>query len=359
MIETEFLIVGGGPAGATVAKYLSIATIPNILIQKKFDFKKPCGGGLRKDAFTEFDLDTNMIQKQLDEIHLVFKNKREIVDIQESPLVIVGRREFDSYLRDEAQKNGTTLHEAKLVDVEVQDDCVISTVNFAYEIKKIKSKYLIAADGVNSSIRKKINGDNVSAQLTSYADLLQYRCGVCEFHFGSKIAGNFYAWSFPEGEGTNIGIVAHGEIPYMNNFIKLLDINEEFRVKGYKIPEFENTLFYKNRVFFVGDSASQVLPFTYEGIYYAISSAKILADVLIEKCDPNEYEKRWNKKYLKKFTTLKKLQKIFLYNDFTISLMMRLYKSKSIQKKILGLWFGDKEIHINLAFFLKVLKKVF
>ncbi|MBU4058409.1 hypothetical protein KKC95_02750, partial [bacterium] len=69
--------------------------------------------------------------------------------------------------------------------------------------------------------------------------------------------------------------------------------------------------------------------------------------------------KRWNKKYLKKFTTLKKLQKIFLYNDFTISLMMRLYKSKSIQKKILGLWFGDKEIHINLAFFLKVLKKVF
>jgi geranylgeranyl reductase len=359
MIETEFLIVGGGPAGSTVAKYLSIANIPNILIQKKFDFKKPCGGGLRKDAFTEFDLDTNLIIKELNEIHLLFQNKKEIVDIQESPLVIVQRQKFDAYLRDEAQKNGTLVHEAKFVDVEVYDEYVISTVNFGDEVKKIKSKYLIAADGVNSSIRKKINGDSVSAQLTSYADLVQYQSGACEFHFGSTIAGKFYAWSFLEGGGINIGTLAHGNTPYMRNFIKLLNINEECRVKGYKIPKFENTLFYKNRVFFVGDSASQVLPFTYEGIYYAMSSAKILADVLIEKCEPDEYEKRWNKKYLKKFMSLKKLQKVFLYNDFTIAIMMKLYRSKSIQKKIVQLWLSEKELRINFSFFLRVLKKVF
>lgn len=359
MIETDFLIVGGGPAGSTVAKYLSISNIPNILIQKNLNFKKPCGGGVRQDAFDEFNLDTSIILKRIHEIFLVFKTKRIKVDIKETPLAIVERKQFDAYLRDEAKKQGTIVHEAKLLDFEIHEEYVISIVKFAEQIKQIKSTYLIAADGVHSSIRKKINGDTVISQLASYTDLIDYVCEDCEFHFGSEIADKFYAWSFPESAGTNIGTLAFEKQPYMHNFIKFLNIKEKSTIKGYKIPEFENPLFYKRRVFFVGDSASQVLPFTYEGIYYAMSSAKILAEVLVEKCAPEEYERRWNKKYFRKFSTLKKLQKIFLYNNFTVFIMMKLYESKSIRKKIVELWLEDKEVRINLAFFLRVLKKIF
>jgi len=358
MLETKILIVGGGPAGATVAKYLSLAKISNILIQKKFDFKKPCGGGVRLDAFKEFNLDEKMIQKYIDTIVLVSQNRRVHIDIKDTPLAIVQRNQFDNYLRDKAHDVGSELYEAKLIDLQIEQDYILSTVRFKDGIKTIKSQYVIAADGVNSLIRKKINGDKVSTLLTNYVDLADESCSDCEFHFGEDIADKYYAWVFPESGGTNIGTLANKDKPYMQNFIKSLNVKEQAKVFGYKIPEFENTIFYKQRVFFVGDSASQVLPFTYEGIYYAMSSAKILSSVLIDNADPNEYEQRWNKKYLKKFTTLRKLQKLFLHNNFTINIMMKLFKSKSMQKKIIDLWLKDKEIVINARFFLKVLKKL-
>lgn len=195
--------------------------------------------------------------------------------------------------------------------------------------------------------------------MTAYADIDNLACEDCEFHFGEKIAAKEYAWSFPESNGTNIGTLVEGDIPYMKNFEDSLGVDEEHKVYGYKIPKYNKVLFYKNRTFFVGDSAGQVLPFTYEGIYYAMSSAKILADVLANNFEPVEYENRWNKKYLKKFQTLQKLQKIFLYNDFMIKIMMKMYQSPSVQKTMLDLWLTDRKVEINFRFFLKIVKKIF
>jgi geranylgeranyl reductase len=359
MLETNILIVGGGPAGATVAKYLSLSNIPNILIQKKLNFKKPCGGGIRLDAFDEFNLDKKIISSYVDKIILSFKEKKITVDISDTPLAIIERRTFDNYLRDEAVAEGSILYEAKLIDLEIRDNHIVSKVKFKNEIKFIKSKYLIASDGVNSTIRKRINGDKVSSLLTNYSNFKNSTSNDCEFHFGSNIADKYYAWVFPENNGTNIGTLASRSKPYMKNLINSLQISEKSKVYGYNIPEFNNNIFYKDRVFFVGDSASQVLPFTYEGIYYAMSSAKILSEVIIKDLDPSAYEKEWNRRYLKKFNTIQKLQKIFLYNDFMISIMMKLYRYETVRRQMIGLWLGDKDIDINFKFFVKVIKKIF
>jgi geranylgeranyl reductase len=357
--ECEILIIGAGPAGSTLARELSRKNVTTILIQRNLTFKKPCGGGVRIDTFDEFGLDKKYIKRYVDTVALVFKQKRIKIDISENPLAIVERREFDAYLRDEAQKEGSILYEATFVSAEVQDDRVISTIKFSDKTEIITSKYLVAADGVNSKIRRLINKDNVPGLMTEYADMKNLTSDDCEFHFGDKIAAKEYAWVFPESNGTNIGTIKNGSLAYMSNFENSLGVCEDHKVYGYNIPKYDKALFYKNRVFFVGDSAAQVLPFIYEGIYYAISSAKILADVLIAGYEPGEYEKRWNKKYLKKFQTLKTLQKIFLYNNFMINIMMRLYQSKTVQNQMIDLWLRDKEIEVNFMFFIKVLKKVF
>jgi geranylgeranyl reductase len=354
MLKTEILIVGGGPAGATIAKYLSLAGIDNILIQRDLNFKKPCGGGIRVDAFDQFDLNKGLIQKYIDTITLISNNKKINVDIKNTPIGIVERREFDNYLRDEAQKHGSNIYEATFVNTKIVDNSVISTIKMDSKIQTITSTYLIAADGVNSKIRKQLNGDNVSSLLTNYADLTQFSTKNCEFHFGSKIADKYYAWIFPESGGANLGTLADRDESYMLNFLKPFNIKEKYRIKGYKIPEFNNQIFYKSKTFFVGDSASQVLPFTYEGIYYAMASAKLLADVIIEKKEPCEYQKRWEQEYLHRFKTLQKLQKIFLYNDFMIYVMMKLFESKTVQNQMIELWLGKKELKINFSFFIKV-----
>lgn len=356
MIEVEILIVGGGPAGATAAKYLSNAGIKNILIQRNFNFKKPCGGGLRLDAFDEFFIDKQIIKKYVDTIALVYKDKRVEIDIANTPLGIVDRVEFDTYLRDQALESGTTLYEAVFVSLESFDEYVVSTVKRGDEYLKIKSNYVIASDGVNSKIRKLVNGDNVQANMTNYTDLVSVNYSSCEFHFGEEVADKYYAWAFPHASGSNVGTLADGKQEYMKNFLKTLNIKEESKILGYKIPNFKENLFYKSRVFFVGDSASQVLPFTYEGIYYAMASAKLLANVLIEKKDPMMYEKEWNEKYYKKFSTLLKLQNFFLKNNFMISIMMRLYQSKRVQREMVHYWMDIRDVDFNARFFYNIFK---
>lgn len=356
MLETDILVIGGGPAGATTAKYLAKSGIDTILVQRNFSFKKPCGGGIRMDAFDEFEIDKTLITKSIKTIALVHKELRVEVDISKTPIAIVDRVAFDMHLREEAQNAGVKLYEATFINLEINDDYIISTIKENDKYIKIKSNYLVAADGVNSKIRKLVNNDEVSASLTNYTDLLSTTYDICEFHFGKEVAGNSYAWAFPHASGSNIGIVEANSEKSMTTLLQNLNIQEKSKVLGYKIPHFKDTIFYKRRVFFVGDSASQVLPFTYEGIYYAMSSAKILADVIINKEAPQMYEKNWNQKYYKKFNTLLKLQNLFLQNNFTIRIMMSIYENRYIQEQMVKLWLGKRELDLSLGFFYKVAK---
>lgn len=356
MLETDVLIVGGGPAGSTTAKYLSKNSVENILIQRNFGFKKPCGGGIRMDAFSEFDVDEKLVKKRVDVVGLVFKERRVDIDISATPLAVVDRVEFDSALRDDAERLGTELYEASFVSMERFDEYVVSVIKKGDEYVKVKSNYVVAADGVNSKIRKLVNGDSVSSSLTHYADIRSKTTTSCDFHFGQSVAQSEYAWDFPHADGSNIGTVVD-DLECLKSLKSNLNIDEKTRDLGYKIPVYKNQLFYKDRVFFVGDSASQVLPFTYEGIYYAMSSAKILSNVLVKKLSPFEYEKEWKKVHKERFDTLLKLQKIFLHNDFMISIMMKLYKSSYMQKQMLELWLGKREVKIDARFFFNIAKR--
>jgi len=356
MLYADVLIVGAGPAGSTTAKYLSLGGIDNILIQRNFNFRKPCGGGIRIDGFDEFNIDKSLIKKRVDSFAVVSKSQRVDIDISDRPIGIVDRVEFDTALREKAIEAGSRVLEAAFISLEIFDEYIISKIKKDGEIVEIKSHYVIGADGVNSKVRKLVNGDEVSASLTHYTDLVTTEYDVCEFHFGEAIAENHYAWAFPHIEGSNIGTIVDDK--HLKNFITRLNIEEESKHFGYKIPIYKNTIFYKDRVFFVGDSASQVLPFTYEGIYYSMGSAKLLADIIIQKRKPKEYEIEWNKKYKKKFDILLKLQTIFLYNDFMIWVMMRFFKSRHIQNRLVELWLGDKLPTLDISFFYRVIKRV-
>ena len=75
------------------------------------------------------------------------------------------------------------------------------------------------------------------------------------------------------------------------------------------------------------------MPLTFEGIYYAIKSAEILADSIINQKD---YKKEWNKKYLKKFKFMKKLEKINKSQFRTI--MINLHKLNFIKNLSVSMW---------------------
>ena len=351
----DIIIVGGGPAGSMAGKYLAKAGKRVLLLQKDFSFKKPCGGGLRMDAFDEFNINKSLVKKSVTEIVLETKKRSIEFDISATPLAVVDRVEFDDRLRQDAVGAGVEVLEEKVSNVTILD----SSVKVESNAKVYESKYLIAADGVLSSIRKKLRAEKVPSGLTHYSDISDFKTDKCHFYFGSTLSNRAYAWRFPYGDGADIGTFApQNSKKFMFNLFNFLGVAQKEKIKGYNIPQWDKPLFYDNRVFYVGDSAGQVLPFTYEGIYYAMKGAKIVAEVIGEGADSSEYEKRWNRLYLKKFRTLKYLQKFFLKNDFMIFVMMKTLEKPSVKRKVLALWMDKYEIKINMGFFLRTIKRL-
>jgi len=195
--------------------------------------------------------------------------------------------------------------------------------------------------------------------LTYYADLHEEETDSCQFWFGDDISPGYYAWIFPHHEGVNIGLIAndkHKMQQFYARFFEKAGIQETApRPKGYFIPHWKPMTLYRDRVFYIGDSASLVLPFTYEGIYYALKSGKLAAEAIREN-DPNLYEKSWNDLYLKKFKFLRILQSVFLRNDWWSTQMSRLYRHQKFQRAVLGYWSGTREPVGFFATIYKVIK---
>ena len=347
-LKFKTVVIGGGPSGANAAKYLASSNEDVLLIEKDLKFDKPCGGGLFLKAFDEFDIPKTVITKVVNTIDIVSpKLKKVSVDISKHPLAIVHRQEFDKTLRDLAVEAGAKLIKAKVVNISTKNESVriLARQLDGTEIT-INAKYAIVADGVNSSARVQLLGEHPNRVLTYYANLKDTTSSSCQFWFGDDISPKHYAWIFPHYNGVNIGLVAnnkHKMKEFYNNFFKKTQIGGTIpKPKGYFIPHWKRMTLYKDNVFYVGDSASLVLPFTYEGIYYALKSGKLAAQAII-KNNPSEYEKSWNSLYLKKFKFLRTLQTIFLQNNWWIDRMVRLYQHPKFQTAVIEYWSGSRE----------------
>ena len=356
----DIIIVGAGPAGAIAGKYLARSGKKVLLLQKDLSFKKPCGGGIRMDAFNEFEIDKCLVKNFVDTIVLETKKKSIEFDMRSAPLGIVDRVKFDKALRNDAMNAGAKVIEGKVVDVKVLSSGVVVDVQIDNVCERYQAEYLIAADGVLSTVRKKVRAEEVPKRLAHYSDVNTLPTSKCYFYLGSTLTDRVYAWRFPYEGGADVGTFSKkSSKAYIYNLFQFLGINEDEKVRGYHIPIWKKPLFYDNRIFYVGDAAGQVLPFTYEGIYYAMKSAKILSEVIIEDVEFREYEARWNKLFLKKFNALKRLQRIFLFNDLMIFMMMKTLEKPKMKQKLLDMWMDKYEIKIDIYFFTRMFRRVF
>ncbi len=145
------------------------------------------------------------------------------------------------------------------------------------------------------------------------------------FDFG--VVDNGYAWCFPKAESLSVGILTICKgvnlRSALDSYKKTIGIDtlNILRTAGHPIPCKQAKQLCNKNVFLVGDAAGFADPLTFEGIYYAILSSKLLSRALHSKCkagtNPNrEYHKTIKQEITGELRTASILSNIIYRSDF-------------------------------------------
>lgn len=375
-MECETLVVGGGPAGSTAARLLTEHGIETILVEKNFSFDKPCGGGVPsaglKDINILDEIQNNVPFNKVTKIKVVppFSEPIEVC-LQGGEILVFPRLEFDSFLRKFAEKKGAKIIEAELVNIEVQNKKISSTIKKkSGEILKINSKYLIASDGVNSKVCSLLRLSKPQYYWTVSVHLPENfeKKDTCEFWFSSLYASFLYSWVFPGSNYLSVGTGSPDPRELkklLESFIKkrfryLLNDWKTFKLRAYKIPKWSKRDFLKGNILFCGDALGTVMPVSFEGIYYAMKSAQFASEAIIQK-SLKIYEKLWNERFLNQFKMMKKFHDFLFVKDEKMDKWLNLHRSSSVQELAMALWLkkehGRKFIPLYLKAFGSVISR--
>lgn len=238
---------------------------------------------------------------------------------------MVIRKKFDMDLVQHSVDNGSDFIDGKTVE-----DIKISNENAKVILddkSEIYSKLVVGADGVWSTVAKKTGllkkkrytGICVLQEFNVDEDILDSFFGknrMCSIHLKFRNMPG-YGWVFPKKQHLNIGIV--NLVPDSNisktkknlldvylDYIKTL---KETKVipKDLKLDRFKGGAFpvgplektYANNTVIVGDAAGLINPITGEGIYYAMSSGEIAANVITKSLEANDTSEKFLSKYQK------------------------------------------------------------
>lgn len=358
-IRTNVLVVGGGPAGATAAGVLAESGKEIILLEKNRAYAKPCGGGLALSAFDEFGIPKTSIKKTVHNLHIISpKGNRVAIGLKENGLAMVERREFDETLRQKAEKQGAIILEGEFVRIGDDRKCSMEAI-IAGEKVEMVSDYIIAADGVNSRVRASLGIKPLPALLTASAKVSGPDTEFCAFWFGASQAPYSYSWAFPTQGGLSVGTGTLEPRRINDCFQKFLE-RSGMMVSGqkqiYKIPVWTGELFNRHKILFAGDAAGQVLPLSYEGLYYAMKAGKLAARAVLEG-KVHHYKKMWKGRFQKRFILLNTLKNYFLKDDASAEKMIALHQRPEIQEASLRLWLRDDNRRLNLLHYLKLFGK--
>ena len=360
-LEARVLIIGGGPAGATAGRVLAASGVDTLILERDLAGAKPCGGGIPSGAFTELDLPQSIIRRKITRLR-VFPPKSAPfqIDFPSGFIGIVDRKHFDAVLRDMARAEGAAVMQGQFSKFLHKDKGIMKVeALIGGQPAQVSAEYIIAADGVNSRVRAMLGLGRLAAVHTLGARV-PVETDACEFLFGA-LARNGYGWVFPSAGKASVGL--GGMYPAclkasLGRFFALRGLElPDSGVRGYRIPLWEPMpLASGKKVLFAGDSAGMVMPFTFEGIYYAMRSGALAAEALAEG-RPALYGKLWKKRFHLRFLLMKTLWSTFMKDDAGTERLLGVFRDARIQQKGIRLWLDKSHARGSLSSFVSALRK--
>lgn len=299
-------IVGAGPAGAAAALALSGSGLTVGIIEKaRLPRHKTCGGGVLRRAVALLPVDLrSAIERECHAAELVHHSPAlRFVCRREQPIIsMVMRDRFDHLLTQAAEQGGAQLFAGVAVNnVTTTND----HVRLATSGREFRARFVIAADGANSQIARKIDAAELrnvvpalECEVTLPSEQMQPLMRTARFDFGFVPSG--YAWVFPKRDHLSIGVLTtkRGAANLPEEYRRYRDhlgigapLHEDRR--GYIIPcRPRDGMFDTPRVLLAGDAAGLVDPVTAEGITAGILSGQLAARALVEgRCEQRRVQR--------------------------------------------------------------------
>jgi flavin-dependent dehydrogenase len=195
----DVLIVGAGPAGSFAAERLARGGVRVALFDgRPAGEAKACGGGVTSKALKAWPFLLEAGGRAVTEVEMVSPAGRGVKLKLAEPFAIYSRCAFDSYMRTRAERAGARVFDGR-VSVSPKKDVEGNWVVRSREGESRRGRVLVAADGANSAIARKLAGPLSNSDMEV---AFGYRTPLNEADEAPTVIAFLpgwagYAWAFP------------------------------------------------------------------------------------------------------------------------------------------------------------------
>lgn len=301
--KCDVLIIGGGPAGSSLAWGLRNSGMDVLIMDKQsFPRDKVCAGWVTPEVMQilDMDLDDYARENVLQPIDgfLTSSLGEKMVHTQYDKVVSYGirRREFDDYLLrrcgapvvyGQSFKSMKRIGDSWLVNDGIRTRLVVGAGGHFCPVARL----LGTRNGEKDSI---VAAQEIEFELTAkQKEACTLKAEEPELYFLKDLSG--YAWAFRKGEFINIGLGRednHKLSEHVQSFVDYLkkegklgfDIPDRFKGHAYILQNQSSRKIIDDGVILIGDAVGLAYPQSGEGIRPAVESALIAAEVIMQ-CD--------------------------------------------------------------------------
>ena len=348
----DVLIVGAGPAGSFAAEGLARGGARVALFDgRPRGEAKACGGGVTSKALKAWPFLLEAGGRAVTEVEMVSPAGDGVRLKLAEPFAVYSRRAFDSYLRARAERAGARVFDCRVGASEAKDEEGRWVVR-SREGESWRGRVLVAADGANSAIARRLAGPLSNSDMEV---AFGYRTPLNESDEAPTVIAFLpgwagYAWAFPRLDHISFGIATAQDAFEHKTLDRMLwdfmvgyyrerdgasssskgssldgggEIEERLRAVAERyaarIPGLAPETLDARRAAgddwaLLGDAAGFADPVTGEGIFYALRSAELFAEALLAG-DVKSYETKWRADFGRELRRASKMRRRF-YGQF-------------------------------------------
>jgi digeranylgeranylglycerophospholipid reductase len=301
----DVLIIGGGPAGALAGKTAAEKGLSALIVEKRPAIGAPvrCAEGIGKEALHEFiDPDPRWISAEMTGATIVapdgFVMNLGSAMAGSKVGYVLDRKIFDRELVWKATEAGCDVAVKSRAAAPILEKGVVkgAKIEYAGKTTDVRADVVIAADGVESKFSRWCGIDTTVPvrEIMSSVQYVMTDIDIDEeatvFYLGNEVAPEGYLWVFPKGKrSANVGIgisgrksgEGHRAKDYLDRFVRKTFPDGktiEYIPGGVSVCRpLECTV--ADGLVITGDAARVVDPLTGGGIYNAMYTGRLAAEV--------------------------------------------------------------------------------